>query len=128
MTVMVVVHLGYLVGCSGSGVVSPTVMENQSPFTVSHLCIQPAEALPNESVNITVSVTNNHNAWGIYSLLLKIDSIREVQKQAEVSAGTTEKVSFTVTRGRPGKYSVFINGLSGTFRVSTPGKMSGYVY
>ena len=126
--VMVAVTISYLTGCGGSGVMSPPTPEGQSPFTVSGLHIQPAEVQPNEPVNITVSVANNYHTWGIYSLLLKIDGVKEAEKQAEVSAGTTEEVSFVVTRERPGRYSVFINGLSGTFRVKTPDKMPGHIY
>ena len=107
---------------------SPPGLEGRSPFIVSGLCIQPVEAQPNEPVNITVSVTNTYHIWGIYSLLLKIDGIKEAEKQAEVNAGTTEEVSFVVTRERPGRYSVFINGLSGTFRVATPEKIPGHIY
>jgi hypothetical protein len=125
---MVAIYLSYLTGCGGSGLMSPSTPERQSPFTVSRLCIQPVEARPNEPVNITVSVTNTYHTWGIYSLLLKIDGIKEAEKQAEVRAGTTEEVRFVVTRERPGGYSVYINGLNGTFRVAAPEKMPDRIY
>jgi len=126
--VVVSVYVGYLTGCDGLGVTSPPDPEVQSPFVVADLSIQPAEAQPNETVNITVSVTNTYHTWGIYSLVLKIDGVKEAEKQAEVSAGTTEEVNFAITRERPGRYSVFINGLSGTFRVAAPKKLPGHIY
>ena len=92
----------------------------RSPFLVTDLSIQPAVVQPNEIVTITVSVANTHNTWGIYSLVLNINGVREAEKQANVDAGGTQDVSFSVTREKPGKYAVFINGLSGSFTVVAP--------
>ena len=89
----------------------------QGPFLVKNLSIQPTKAQPNEVVTIAVSVTNTHNTWGAYSLVLKIDGVEEEGKQANVDAGSTQDVSFSVMREKPGKYAVFINGLSGSFTV-----------
>ena len=91
----------------------------QSPFLVKNISIQPAEIQPNEVVTITVSVTNTHDTWGIYSLVLNINGVREEEKQANVDASGTQDVSFSVTRENPGRYTVFINGLSGSFIVVT---------
>ena len=92
----------------------------QSPFLVKNLSIQPAEVRPNEVVIITVSVTNTHDTWGIYSLVLSINGVGEAESQANVDAGGTQDVSFTVTRQDPSKYRVFVNGLSGSFSVVAP--------
>ena len=94
--------------------------QTRGPMFVKNLSIQPTRVQPNEVVNITVSVVNNHHSWGIYSLLLKINGVEEAQKQANVDAGSTQDVSFSVTRENPGKYTVFINGLRGSFTVVAP--------
>ena len=94
--------------------------EARSPFLVKNLSIQPAEVQPNEVVTITVSVTNTHDTWGIYNLFLKINGVKEAEKQANVDAGGSQDVNFIVTRENPGRYAVFINGLSGSFTVVTP--------
>ena len=69
--VVVSVFLGYLIGGNsiqpGAATASPS-----SGFLVGNLSIQPAEVQPNEIVTITVSVTNTHDTWGIYSLVLNI--------------------------------------------------------
>ena len=111
---LVLVLIGSLiaVGC--------TTSPSQSPFRVEDLSIQPAEVRPNEVVTITVSVTNTHDTWGIYSLVLEINGVEEAGSQANVDAGGTQDVSFNVTRKDAGSYSVFINGLSGSFTVVTP--------
>ena len=117
--VVVSVFLGYLIGSNG---MQPEVVTISSPpasgFLVANLSIQPAEAQPNEIVTITVSVGNTHDTWGIYSLVLKINGVREAEKQATVDAGSIQDVSFSLTREEPGSYAVFINGLSGSFTVA----------
>ena len=110
---LVSIFLGSLtgIGCGKS---------STGPFLVENLTIQPAKVQPNEVISITVSVTNTHNTWGIYNLVLQINGVREAEKQANVNAGATQDVSFSVTRENPGRYSVFINGLSGSFIVVAP--------
>ena len=105
-----------LVSLIGGSCVEPP----RGPFLVKNLSIQPAEVQPNEIVTITVSVANTHDTWGIYSLVLKINGVKEAGKQANVDAGSTQDVSFSVTREDPGSYAVFINGLSGGFTVVAP--------
>lgn len=88
-------------------------------FLVKNLSIQPAKVQPNEIVTITVSVDNTYNTWGIYSLVLNINGVKEAEKQANVDAGSSQDVSFSVSREDLGRYTVFINGLSGSFTVVT---------
>jgi len=116
--VVVSVFLGYLIGCTQPEVASPP--QSGSGFLVTNLSIQPEEVQPNQVVTITVSVANTHDTWGIYSLVLKINGVEEVQKQATVDAGSNQDVSFSLTRENPGSYSVFINSLSGGFTVVAP--------
>lgn len=100
--------------------VVPSQSPATSPFIVSDLSIQPAEVRPYEPVTITVSVANIHDSWAIYSLVLKVNGLKEAEAQANVDAGSSQDVSFSVTREDPGKYRVFINGLSGSFTVVAP--------
>lgn len=116
--VLVSMFLGYLMGCTQPEAVSPP--QSASGFMVTNLTIQPAEVQAYKPVTITVSVANTHDAWGIYSLVLKINGVKEAQKQATVDAGSSQDVSFGVTREEPGRYAVFINGLSGRFAVVAP--------
>ena len=119
--VVVSVSLGYLIGANyGQAKVVTGLPPATSGFVVSNLSIQPTEVPPNEIVNITVSVTNTHDTWGIYSLVLKINGVKEAEKQATADAASSLDVSFIVTREEPGSYTVFINGLSGSFTVVAP--------
>ncbi len=112
------VVFGYLIG--SNGIQPQAVTPPTSGFLVADLSIQPAEARPNEIVTISVSVANTHDTWGISSLVLKINGIKEAEKQANVDAGSRQDVSFSVRRENPGSYSVFINGLSGSFAIVAP--------
>ncbi len=115
------VLLGYVIGSSGIVPrVVPLWSQDRSPFIVSDLTIQPAEVKPDEPVTIAITVANTHHTWGIYSLVLKINGLIEAEDQANVDAGSSQEVSFNVTRKDPGKYRVFINGLSGSFSVVAP--------
>ena len=118
--VVVSVFIGYLIGSNGLGADALLRAPAVSPFVVSNLSIQPAEVRPDEPITIAVSVANTHHTWGIYSLVLKVNGAREAQKQATVDAGSTQDVSFDVTRKELGRYTVFINGLSGSFTVVAP--------
>ncbi len=121
LVVIVVMSLfaGYLIGNFMPEAVTPKP-PLASGFLVANLSIKPEEVRPNEIVNITVSVANTHNTWGIYSLVLEINGVREAEKQANVDARSIEDVSFRVAREEPGKYAVFSNGLSGSFTVIAP--------
>ena len=109
----------YLIDSNELGIGLLTRSPAQSPFMLSNLSIQPEVVRPNEVVTITVSVNNTHKAWGIYSLVLNINGMKEAEKQADVDAGSSQNVSFTVTRESPGRYFVFVNSLSGSFTVAT---------
>jgi len=118
---MVSVLLGYVIGSSGMVPrIVPLWSQARSPFIVSDLTIQPAEVRPDETATIVVTVANTHHTWGIYSLVLKINGLIEAEDQANVDAGSSQEVSFNVTRKDPGIYRVFINGLSGSFSVVAP--------
>jgi len=114
------VFLGYFMAtnCMPSEEVGTPSAPASSPFLVHDLSIEPAHVQPGETVNITVSVTNTHDSWGLYSLVLMINGQRETEKQATVNAGSSQEVSFSVVRKEPGKYAVFINGLSGDFTLA----------
>jgi len=54
---------------------------------------------------------------GIYNLISEINGLKEKEKQATVNANSTSDVSFRIAKENLGNYTVFINGLSGSFTV-----------
>ncbi len=88
-----------------------------SGFLVTGLSVKPGRVKPNETVIITVSVTNTYKILSVYILVLNINGAKEAEKQVNLDAGSSDNVSFSLTRQDPGSYTAFINGLSGTFTV-----------
>jgi len=89
-------------------------------FSASNLSIQPSEVQPKEAVTITLSVANTGGMEGSYAVVLKINDVKEAEKDVTVAAGSSQSVSFSVTREKAGSYSVAVNGLSGSFTVKEP--------
>ena len=102
-------------GLSGSFTVVPL-----AAFSVSYLSIEPAEVQPNEMVTITVFVANTGGTEGSYTVVLMIDDVKEAEKSITVAAGSSQDVSFSVTKADAGSYSVAIDGLRATFTVVSP--------
>lgn len=89
-------------------------------FTLSSLVISPTEVAPGEKVNVSVSVANTGALEGSYTVVLKVNGVKEAEKSVTVAAGKSQDVSFTVAREDAGSYSVVVDGLSGTFTVVAP--------
>ena len=89
-------------------------------FSVSNLTVQPAEVEPNETVTIRLSVANTGGTEGSYSVILKINGVKEEEKSVTVAAGSSEDVSFSVIREEAASYSVVVDGLSGSFTIAAP--------
>ena len=106
-------------GLTGSfSVVAPAM------FSLSNLSITPQEVKPKEAVTITVSVANTGGTQGSYTVVLKIDEVKEAEKTVTVAAGSSQSVSFTVTRDVAGTYAVVVDGLIGSFSVTPPVKLN----
>ncbi|MBA7481168.1 hypothetical protein ES707_16638 [subsurface metagenome] len=88
-------------------------------FSVSSLSIQPAEVEPDETVTIAVSVANTGGESGSYTVVLKIDGVKEDEERVTVAAGSSKTVSFSVTKEEAGSYTVTVDGRSGSFTVVT---------
>ena len=68
-------------------------------------------------VNITLSVANTGETEGSYSVVLKINGVKEAEKSITLAPGKSQNVSFSVTKAEAGSYSVAVEGLSGSFTV-----------
>ena len=88
-------------------------------FTTSSLAISPVEVAPGEKVNISISVVNTGAREGSYTVVLKINGVKEAEKAVRIAPGESQSVSFSVAK-EAGSYSVAIDGLSGSFTVVAP--------
>ncbi len=55
-------------------------------------------------------VANTGGTEGSYDVVLKINEVKEVEKSVTVAAGSSEIVTFLVTRADVGSYSVAVDG------------------
>jgi len=110
-------------GLSGSfAVVAPPPPPPPAPtaFSLSALSIQPTEVQPKEAVTLTVSVANTSGTEGSYTVVLKINGVKEAEKRVTIGAGESQDVTFSVTKAEAASYTVVVDGLSGTFVVVAP--------
>ena len=89
-------------------------------FTLSSLAISPAEVAPGEKVNIGCSLANTGGLEGSYTVVLKINGLKEAEQSATIAAGTSKTVTFIVAKEEAGSYSVTVDGMSGSFVVVAP--------
>jgi len=89
-------------------------------FTISSLVISPAEVAPGEKVSISISLANTGGLEGSYSVVLKINGVKEAEQRATIAAGASKTVTFVVAKEEAGSYSVTVDGMSGSFVVVTP--------
>jgi hypothetical protein len=87
-------------------------------FQVSSLNISPGAVYTGETVNITVLVTNTGGQPASYQVVLKINGVAEKTKEVTIDPSASTEVSFNITEGDAGMYSVDINGATGTFVVN----------
>ena len=86
-------------------------------FDITDLSINPTEASVEETVTISVIVTNAGDLTDTYEVILKMNGSEVEVEEAEVIGGESETVSFRVTLSAAGTYTVEIASLSGSFVV-----------
>jgi len=92
--------------------------EKPASFKVSNLIISPTEVTVGSSVTVTVTVLNEGDKQGTYTVTLNINGATEDTKNITLSGGATGTLSFTITKNVAQTYNVSVDGLNGTFSVS----------
>ncbi len=87
------------------------------PISVRNLKITPNRVKPGSWVTIIAEVTSVRPVKTSYSLVLKIKGVVEAIKEITLGPGQSQKVAFTVLKGKPGTYDVDLEGLKGSFTV-----------
>jgi len=89
-------------------------------FSLSNLSIKPTEVQSNEPITVTVLVANTGGMEGSYTVVLKINDIKEAERSVTVATGSSQIVNFSVAKEKAGSYGVFVDGLIGSFTVVAP--------
>lgn len=96
---------------------STLVHRAPASFAASNLSIAPSEVDIAESVTISAKITNTGDLAGEYDIVLKINGEQASQERLSLEGGSSKTVTYTSVQGKPGTYSVSLNGLSGKFTV-----------
>ena len=111
----------FVCGLSGSFTVAPVVVPPApAAFSVSSLAVEPTGVKPGEAVAVSIVVANTGGESGSYTVVLKINGVKEAEETVTVAAGESQDVSFSVTREEAASYAVTVDGLSGSFTVVAP--------
>jgi len=90
----------------------------RTAFTISDLSISPRRLITEESVTISVTVSNIGDLPGAYELALKLDGHVIDTKEVSLNGKESRQVRFILSRDTPGTYIVsFDDHLFGLFRV-----------
>jgi len=89
-------------------------------FSLSSLVVSPTEVNPGEKVNVSMSVANTGGREGSYTVVLKVNGVKEAEKSVTLGTGKSQEVSFSVIREEAGSYTVTVDGASGIFTVVAP--------
>jgi hypothetical protein len=96
-----------------------TLLASEALF-IKNLTVAPLEAKPRETVNIIANLVNTGNIEKSYTVVLKINEVKESEKIVTVAPDSSQDVTFAVSREEPGSYNIVIDGLSGRFTVLAP--------
>ena len=90
---------------------------------ISNLSPTPSIATPEQTVTVSVDVTNSGEATDSQSVSLTVDGSQLESREVTVAPGATEKVDFTFTANGVGSYSIKVGALSGTLVVAEAGSV-----
>ena len=88
-------------------------------FTFTDLTIEPPEAAAGQSIAVSVNVTNIGEETGTHTVDLIINGIVKETKSIELLGAESKTVEFTIAESNSGSYSVEIEGLTGSFAISS---------
>lgn len=96
------------------------ILPEPAAFSVSSLAVEPTGIKPGEAVTVSIVVANTGGESGSYTVVLKVNRVKEAEKTITIAAGDSREVSFSVTREEADSYAVTVDGLSGSFTVVAP--------
>ena len=89
-------------------------------FTVSNMTVSPAITDIGEPSTVKATVTNSGALSNTYSINLKVNDAVVETKQVSLSGHSSQEVSFTMSQGTAGEYTISIDGASTLLTVRAP--------
>jgi len=98
---------------------SPGLVRQINPalLTLQFLNIFPQQTSVNQPVTISTNVVNSGDEGGNLNVALKVNGVVEETRMVSVGPQASQPVKFTVTRDKPGTYTVDIADQKGSFTV-----------
>lgn len=109
------IKIGELTGSFGVG-----TQLDKGLLGFDNLVIDPEVVKPGESVTITASVTNNSQRGGKFDIELSVNDVLTDIAPVILGAKESKDISFVYKSTAEGRYTVTLDGLSGTFSVEEP--------
>jgi len=85
-----------------------------------YLALGAYQALPGQTVQVSVNVCNGGEVKGNQSLVLAVNGVAEQSQSISVSGGSCKTVVFNVVKAVPGVYDIDINGQRAQLTVLAP--------
>jgi hypothetical protein len=100
---------------------SPAPQRPLSPAQISlqYLSVSPQQTSAGQPVTIITNVVNTGDEAGNYYVALKINGQAEQSRTVSVGPHGSQPVKFTITKSRPGTYTVDVGGQRGNFTVGS---------
>lgn len=89
-------------------------------FRIGSLDITPNPVKVGQETMVGISIENMGEAEGTYTASLVVDGLVEETKDIRLTGGTTESVSFTISKDSPGSFSVQIADQEAILKVIEP--------
>ncbi len=86
-------------------------------FEVTSLDIKPAEITVGETASISAQVGNTGGAGGVYSATLSVDGEKIGARDINLAPGSTQTVTFALSRNKAGAYEIAVGKRSSTLTV-----------
>ncbi|MFC2062908.1 CARDB domain-containing protein [Chloroflexota bacterium] len=99
------------------GLEEEEVLPEPPRFTNSNLITSPTQVYPDNTVSISVNVSNIGGTAGSRVVDLVINGTQEQSRTITVEPNSSQRVEFTVTRSTAGTYSFYCGGIPGQFHV-----------
>jgi YVTN family beta-propeller protein len=89
-------------------------------FSLSDLKLSADKIKPGEMITIRTSVDNTGGSSGKCAVILKVNDTTVASKDITLEPGSSQIITFSVSKDIPGDYIIDINGKTAKFRVDLP--------
>jgi len=97
-----------------------TIEPSPAAFSITNISISPDTPGLDETITITIDVTNTGETEGTYTAELRINGVVEDTQSITLEGGESGQIVFSTSKDEAGDYTVEINGQSASFTVAQP--------